>query len=71
MASATALAKEIADQPRDAVRMTKALFRRARDIGARRHPRIIGSDATAVPHHRRAPQRRGRNTCHDIEVTEA
>jgi enoyl-CoA hydratase/carnithine racemase len=33
MASATALAKEIADQPRDAVRMTKALLRRAPDIG--------------------------------------
>jgi enoyl-CoA hydratase/carnithine racemase len=33
MASATALASEIADQPRDAVRMTKALLRRAPDIG--------------------------------------
>ena len=33
MASATALAKEIVDQPRDAVRMTKALLRRAPDIG--------------------------------------
>jgi enoyl-CoA hydratase/carnithine racemase len=33
MASATALAKEVADQPRDAVRMTKALLRRAPDIG--------------------------------------
>jgi enoyl-CoA hydratase/carnithine racemase len=33
MASATALAKEIVDQPRDAVRMTKASLRRAPDIG--------------------------------------